>query len=48
MPSNQLGFSIIAFHSKIYTLGLFYSLNMRKGSANTNPVVTMNSSYPVS
>lgn len=47
MPSNQLGFSIIAFHSKIYTLGLFYSLNMRNGAAKTN-AVTMNISYPVS
>lgn len=45
-PPNMLGVTIIAFQSKIYVVGFFYSLNARPGLAKSENV-TMNETHPV-
>lgn len=42
----MLGVTIIAFQSKIYVVGFFYSLNARPGLAKSENV-TMNETHPV-
>jgi hypothetical protein len=44
-PDNMLGVAILTFHSKVYVLGLMYSLNNRKQSSQH--MFTINDAHPV-
>lgn len=46
MPENLLGITILVFQSKVYVLGLFYSLNSRTSTSNVH-TITMDTTHPV-
>lgn len=45
-PDNMLGVGILTFHSKVYVVGLMYSLNCRKPSSQAH-MFTINDTHPV-
>jgi hypothetical protein len=45
-PDNLLGISILLFQSKIYVVGLFYSLNSRSPASEAT-TITMNNTHPL-
>lgn len=48
MPEDLLGVTILIFMSKVYVLGLFYSLNARLNNRKENTAISMNEFHRVS